>query len=320
MLQAVAAIIAGLVLLVWSAERFVFGASATARNLGVSPMLIGLTIVAIGTSAPEMLVSAIAAWEDRPGLAIGNAVGSNIANIALVLGATALVAPMTVASDTLRREFPAMILTMLAVLVLLLDGELGRLDGMLMLAGGALIIGWITLIGARARRGDPLGREYAQEIPATVGTGRALGWTLVGLLLLLLSSRLVVWGAATTAHALGVSDVLIGLTIVAIGTSLPELAASTMSAHKGEPDIAIGNVIGSNMFNLLPVLGLPGLISPGTLPPGVLSRDYPVMLVLTLALFAMAYRFRTPRRINRLEGGVLLTAFFAYQALLYLTG
>ncbi len=320
MLEFLAAVIGGLILLVWSAERFVLGASATARNLGISPLIIGLTVVGVGTSAPEMLVSGMAAWGGNTGLSIGNAIGSNIANIALVVGATALVLPIDVNSDTLRREFPVMVFIMLLVLLLLVDGDLGRLDGTLLLSGTALLILWVVRLGVKARRDDPLEQEFEHEIPTAMGSGRAMLLMFTGLLVLLVSSRLIVWGAVNVAQLLGVSDLLIGLTIVAVGTSLPELAASIMSTVKGEPDIAIGNVIGSNMFNLLPVLALPGLIHPGAFDPDALRRDYPIMLLFTLVLFIMAYGFRGPRRINRIEGAVLLGGFFAYELLLYFTG
>lgn len=319
MLIYLTAVVGGLVILVWSAERFVFGASATASSLGVSSMVIGLTVVGVGTSAPEMLVSGLAAWGGNPGLAIGNAIGSNITNIGLVLGVTAMVMPITVNSDTLRREFPVMVLVMFAVLALIMDRNLGLVDGLLLLAGAVALVVWVTRIGVVARKDDPLEVEYEHEIPASTGTRRALAITLLGLVFLLLSSRLIVWGAVNLAAALGVSDLLIGLTIVAIGTSLPELAASIMSTIKGEPDIAIGNIIGSNMFNLLPVLALPGLLSPGAIAPQVVSRDYLVMLLLTGVLLLTAWRFRGPRRINRYEGAALLACFFGYQVLLYFT-
>jgi len=310
-----AAVIGGFVLLVWGADRFVFGAAATARNLGVSPLIIGLTIVGIGTSAPEILVSVMAAWQGNPALGVGNAVGSNITNIGLVLGTTALIKPLAVRSETLRREYPLMFAIMLFSLVLLLDGEMSRLDGLLLLAGLVLMVNWMVRLGLR-RDHDPMEDEYAQEIPP-LSTGRALLWLLLGLVLLLGSSRLLVWGAVDIAQAFGISDLVIGLTIVAVGTSLPELAASVMSALRGEPDIAIGNVIGSNMFNLLAVLGLPGLIHPTALAPEVLSRDYVFMIGLSIALFAMAYGFRGDGRINRLEGALLLGGYTAWLFLLY---
>ena len=318
MLTHVAAVVAGFVLLIWGADRFVIGAAATARNLGVSPLIIGITIVGLGTSAPEMLVSAVAAWDGNPTLGVGNALGSNITNIALILGVTAVIAPLQVRSEILRRELPLLLATMLGALMLLLDRNLGRLDGVLLLAGMVLMLYWLTRL-ALAGRADPMVGEYESEIPSSMPTRKALLWLLLGLGLLLVSSRALVWGSVEIASALGVSDLVIGLTIVAIGTSLPELAASVMSARKGEHDIAIGNVIGSNIFNLLVVLGLPGLIHPSELPEMALTRDYAVMVGLTVSLFALSYGFSGPGRINRLEGTLLLVAFVGYQTLLYFT-
>lgn len=317
MLQSSLGIIVGLALLVWGSERFVLGASATARNLGISPLIIGLTIVAIGTSAPEMFVSAMAAANGNPEVSIGNAIGSNIANIGLVIGITAIVAPLSVRSRTLKREFLIMFAVLLLAGGLLLDMELDSIDGIVLMIGFVVLMIVLVNIALHARRQDPLEDEFAQEIPKSMQTKVALVWLLVGLLVLLVSSRMIVWGAINIARAIGVSDLVIGLTIVAVGTSLPELAASFMSAIKGEPDIAIGNVIGSNMFNLLPVLALPGLIAPGPFSPEVLQRDYLVMLVLSITLFITAYGFRGPGRINRWEGGTLLLAFGAYQTFLY---
>jgi cation:H+ antiporter len=309
------AVIVGFVFLVWGADRFVHGAAATARNLGISPMIIGLTIVGIGTSAPEILVSAIAAWQGNPALGVGNALGSNITNIALVLGTTALITPLMVKSETLRREYPVMFSIMLLALMLLIDGEMSRLDGLILMVGLGLMILWMVRLGLR-RDHDPMEDEYEREIPR-VSTPKALLWLAFGLVLLLASSRALVWGAVNIAHAMGISDLIIGLTVVAVGTSLPELAASVISALRKEPDIAIGNVIGSNMFNLLAVLGLPGVIMPHVLEPEVLSRDFPYMIGLSIALFAMAYGFKGDGRLNRWEGLLLLLAYFAYLGWLY---
>jgi cation:H+ antiporter len=317
LLLSVLAVISGFALLVWGADRFVDGAAATARNLGVSSLVIGLTIVGIGTSAPEMLVSAMAAWQGNPGLAVGNALGSNITNIGLVLGITALITPLVVRSETLRREYPLMFAFMLLALWLMMDGELSRLDGVILLIGLLGLILWMVVLGLR-RNHDPLEREFEQEIPRMT-TGTALLWLLLGMVLLLGSSRLLVWGAVNIARAFGISDLVIGLTIVAIGTSLPELAASVMSALRKEPDIAIGNVIGSNMFNLLGVLGLPGVIAPLALEPAILSRDFPFMIGLSIALFVMAYGFRGDGRVNRWEGLLLITGYGAYLGVLYYT-
>ncbi len=320
MLAEILAIAGGFVLLTWSADRFVVGASALAYNLNVSPLIIGLTIVSLGTSAPEILVSAVASLQHNGGLAIGNAIGSNIINVGLILGVTALIVPLKVHSSIVRREMPVLIGVMLLGLLLLLDGSLGRIDGFILLTGMALMLIWMTRIGMKEKSAhDPMSAEFADEVPTSMSMRRAGMWTLVGALLLLASSKLLVWGAVAIAHSMGISDLVIGLTIVALGTSLPELAASLMSALKNEHDIAIGNIIGSNIFNLLAVLGLPGLLDPGPIDPNVLIRDYPVMILLALALFVMAYGFRGTGRINRLEGGLLVTAFVAYQTLLYFT-
>ena len=312
------AIISGFVLLTWSADRFVVGASAIAYNLKVSPLIIGLTIVGLGTSAPEMLVSLVASWQGNSGLAVGNALGSNIINMGLILGVSALIIPLKVHSSIIRRELPVLLLAMVIALLLLLDGTLGRLDGIVLLTGMALVVIWLIRAGLTPQTPeDPMSDEFADEMPTDMGMGRAVLWLVVGGLCLLGSSRLLVWGAVSVAESMGISDLVIGLTVVALGTSLPELAATVMSALKNEHDIAIGNVIGSNIFNLLAVLGLPGLINPGPVDAEVLTRDFPVMVGLTLALFVMAYGFRGPGRINRFEGALLVLAFCGYQTLLY---
>jgi cation:H+ antiporter len=313
-LLSLAAVILGFAVLIWSADRFIYGAAALSRNLGVSPLVIGLTIVGFGTSAPELLVSAFAAAQGNPGLAIGNAVGSNIANIALILGVTALVAPLVVASRILRREMPLLLVVMLFSGALLWDGHLGRLDGGLLFLALAGVLAWIIHDGLRGRTDatDPMGAEFDAEIPKAVPTRRALIWLALGLLLLLASARILVWGAVDVAETLGVSDLIIGLTVIAIGTSLPELAASVTAARHGEPDIAIGNVVGSNIFNLLGVLALPGLLHPAAVPDDVLSRDFPVMAALTLLFLLMAFRLRRPGHIGRAGGLLLLAAFVGY--------
>jgi cation:H+ antiporter len=312
------AVFGGFILLTWSADRFVTGAASVAWNLNISPLIIGLTIVSLGTSAPEILVSGMAAWQGNAGLSIGNALGSNIINIGLVLGMTALITPLNVHSSILRRELPVLMGIMLFAWFLLQDGSLGRIDGSLLLGGMVLLLAWMTRMGIQSQgTRDPMDEEFAEEIQTGISMKRALFWLLLGSIFLLISSRLLIWGAVSIAQHLGISDLIIGLTIVALGTSLPELAASLMSALKHEHDIAIGNVIGSNMFNLLAVLGLPGLIAPGPIDPAVIHRDFPVMVGLTVALFIMAYGFRGPGRINRYEAGLLLIAFIGYQTLLY---
>ncbi|WP_455216739.1 calcium/sodium antiporter [Kaarinaea lacus] len=319
MLMSWLAVLGGFALLVWSAERFVMGASAVARNLGVTPLVIGMTIMGFGTSAPEMLVSIMAAANGNPAIGVGNALGSNIANIGLVIGATALIMPMAVSSGILRREYPVLLLITLLVGALLLDYELGRLDGAILSGGCILLVLWLIRVSKHPHNTDPLETEFEIEIPTGLSMVRATTWTLVGLVVLVVSSRILVWGAVNIAQDLGVSDLVIGLTIIAVGTSLPELAASVMSALKKEHDMAIGNIIGSNMFNLLAVMALPGLIRPSSLESVVFHRDYLVMVAFTFVLFIMAYGFRKPGRVNRYEGVVLLAGFAAYMTWIGIT-
>lgn len=310
------AILVGFVLLVWGADRFVHGAAATARNFGVSTLIVGLTVVGLGTSAPEILVSIMAALSGNPGLAVGNAIGSNITNIGLVLGITALVTPLIVNSITLRREFPLMLLVMLLALALILDHELSRIDGLILLSGLVVMLIWLVRLGKQKHFPEPMTSEFEREIPV-ITLKKSLVLTLLGLIVLLVSSRMLVYGAVNIAQMLGISDLVIGLTVVAIGTSLPELAASVMSALKNEHDIAIGNILGSNMYNLLAVLGLPAIIAPITLEPAVLTRDFVFMIGLSIALFIFAYGIRRPGRINRFEGAALLGGYTAYMVVLY---
>lgn len=316
MLLNIVAIVGGLVLLIAAADRFIAGASTVARQLGAPPLLIGLTIVGLGTSAPEMLVSAMAALNGNPNLGVGNAIGSNVTNIALILGVTALIVPLSASSSILRRELPLLLATSLIVFWLCLDGELSRLDGGLLISGAGL---FLCYLGWLAKRGvdDPITAEFTEELNTGMTPRAAWSWLLLGLLLLPLSANIMVWGAANVASAMGISELVIGLTVVAIGTSLPELAASLSAALKGEHDIAIGNVLGSNMFNLLVVLCMPGLIAPGALDPDAISRDLPVMLGLTAALIAICWPWRGMERISRGEAALLLMAFVGYEFWLY---
>lgn len=314
MLMSLLAIVAGFALLVWSADRFVDGAAATAKHFGMSALLIGILIVGFGTSLPEMVVSAIAAWEGNPGLSLGNAYGSNITNIALILGVTGLIAPITVHSGVIKKEIPLLLGIGLFSGWQLWDGELSRADGIILIAGFFTLIGW-SIFSALRNRHDNLGKEMngqLEEHPMPLKP--ALLWTLIGLTLLVISSRILVWGAVNIAHELGVSDLIIGLTIVALGTSLPELAASVIAARKGEHDIALGNVLGSNMFNLLAVAGIAGVIHPLHVSPEILTRDWPVMMGLIMLLFVMAYGFGKEGRINRPEGAALLACYIAYNS------
>jgi len=313
MLFALLAIIAGLVLLVWSANRFVDGAASTAQHLGMPPLLIGMLVVGFGTSAPEMVVSAVAALDNNPALALGNALGSNIVNISLILGITALIAPLSVHSKIISKELPLLLLASLAVGLMLWDLSLTRIEAILLLIGFVLLVTW-SIRAALKEQGDTLAVDAQQLVDQQTRTLKsAIIWLVVGLILLVISSRILVWGAIDIAQQLGISDLIIGLTIVAIGTSLPELAASIIAAKKGEHDLAIGNIVGSNMFNILAVMGIAGVIEPmSQLSNAVVYRDWIVMLGLTIALFAMAYGFGRQGKINRIEGGFLLVAFIAY--------
>lgn len=310
MLMAIGAIIAGLILLVWSADKFVEASATTASHFGMPPLLIGMVVVGFGTSAPEMAVSALAASQGNPGLALGNAYGSNITNIALILGITALLAPITVHSQVMRKELPILILVTAFAGWQLWDGNLSRMDAIGLMLVFVALIGW-SIYQSFRQPDDALAKEMTEEVHA-MPLRKALLWLVVGLLLLIVSSRILVWGAVDLATMFGISDLVIGLTIVAVGTSLPELASSIIAARKGEHDLALGNILGSNLFNTLAVVGIAGLIAPMSVAPEVLTRDFPVMGALTLVLFAMCYGFRGAGRINRFEGGALLLAFVAY--------
>jgi cation:H+ antiporter len=310
------AVIFGLVLLVWSADRFVEGSASTARHFAMPPLLIGMVIIGFGTSAPEMVVSALAASQGNPGIALGNAYGSNITNIALILGVTALISPIAVHSQVLRKELP--ILTVVTALAAwqIWDGKITRIDAVVLLVVFTGLMGWTIWQGLRTKA-DALGNEMEQELNVrAMPVRRAVFWLMVGLVLLIVSSRILVWGAVEIAHGFGVSDMVIGLTIVAVGTSLPELASSIIAARKGEHDIALGNVLGSNLFNTLAVVGIAGAIHPMAVGPEVFSRDILVMAALTLSLFVFGYGFRGPGRINRIEGAVLLACYVGYTAYL----
>ena len=312
MLGNFAYIVAGLALLIWGADRFVHGAAATARNLGVAPLLVGLTIVAFATSAPEILVSVVSSVRGQPGLAIGNAIGSNIVNIGLVLGLTAMVRSIPIESATLRREMPALLAVSLLTVSLFLDQVLSRVDGIVMLTGLIIVMMWLARLGVRSAANDPIKQDYEAEIPSNVSMPAALGWLAAGLFILLVGADWLVEGAIGAARMLGVSELVIGITIVAFGTSLPELAVSLVSALKREYGLAIGNIVGSNIFNLLAVIGVAGTIMPVTIAPTVLSLHIFVMVAFTLVLFAMTYDYDGKGRLTRLEGLALFAAYAAY--------
>ena len=306
-------VIGGLVLLIWGADRFVHGAGAGARNLGVAPLLVGLTVVAFATSAPEILVSMVAALRGEPGLAFGNAIGSNIVNIGLVLGVVAAIKPIKLASATLRREMPALLAVTLLTVSLFLDTFISRIDGVVMLIGLIIVMIWLTRLGLRSSANDPIVAEFEAEIPDKLSMKLAIFWFIVGLGTLLLGAELLVDGAIGIAREIGVSDVVIGITLVALGTSLPELAVSLVSAFKDEHGMAIGNIVGSNIFNLLAVIGVAAAIQPSAIAPSVLSLHLFVMVAFTLVLFAMTYDYDGKSELSRVEGISLVFAFLGYQ-------
>ena len=318
MLLASGAIIVGLVLLVWSADRFVEGASSLANHLGVSPLIIGITIIGFGTSAPEILVSIIAVMENTPDIAIGNALGSNIANIGLILGVTALITPIPIAKGLFRREYPLLIIATTILAWCLYDGKLDQIDGLALI----LTLVAILLYLVKSHRKDSSNNRIEEELSETIPEGMtllmAIVWIVIGLVLLVGSSKLLVWGATDIAIALGVSQLIIGLTVIALGTSLPELAASIASLKKGVPDMAIGNVIGSNLFNSLAVIGLPALMTNFSIDPNAVSRDLPVVGGLTILLLCYSRFPASPTQsLSRLKGISLLACFVTYQAYLY---
>ena len=319
MILAVVALIAGLALLVWSADRFVDGAAATARYAGMPPLLIGMLIVGFGTSAPEMVVSAMAASDGNPALALGNAYGSNITNIALILGLVALLSPIAVHSQVLKKELPILMLVTVFAGWQLFDHQLSSLDAWCLLGVFFVLMAWSVYQGMKSPQ-DALATEMNEELTQSSMTlKQAIIWLLVGLVLLIVASRMLVYGAVFIAQSLGVSDLVIGLTVVAVGTSLPELASSLIAIKKGEHDIALGNVIGSNLFNTLAVVGIAAAIEPMAVDAVVLTRDWTLMAVLTAALFVMGYGYKKQGRINRLEGAVLLAVFIGYTGYLVST-
>ena len=311
MLLAVIAIIVGFVALVWSADRFVAGSAATARNLGMAPIMIGLTIVSLGTSAPEIIVSGNAALSGASDLGVGNAIGSNLANIGMVLAITALIAPIPIRGSLLKRDLPLLLAATALGAACLWDHHLSRLNGVLLLGGMITVL--CLLIYGKSHGEHAEEEVHVEDIP-TMSKGRAWTWLFIGLICLIASSEVLVWGAKTSATELGVSPLIIGLTIIAVGTSLPELAASVASALKGHHDIALGNVIGSNMFNIMAVMAVPALIMPPQLDASVLNRDYAAMTALTALLALMLViliKTKKSPRIGR-SAGILMLAFYGY--------
>jgi len=303
----------GFVGLIWGADKFVFGASALARNAGVSPLLIGLTIVAFGTSAPEIFSSAVSALEDKPELAIGNAFGSNLFNIGVALGVAAILRPLTPPKSLIKKELPALILVTLVTGVLLFDLFIGTFDALVLIAL-SLFLGYKLLRKKKACdviEPDTLSEETSasDEEPET-RTWQAVAYMLLGLILLIVSAEALVASASAIAETLGVSEAVIGLTIVAFGTSLPELAASITCVLKGHYDLAIGNIVGSNILNLLAVLPFPGLLSPGLIQAPLLFRDFAALTLLTLLLAAFCYYAVTRgKQLGRVSGVIFLSIY-----------
>ncbi|MBY7733188.1 MULTISPECIES: calcium/sodium antiporter [Vibrio] len=315
MLEAIAFLIIGLGFLVWSADKLVYGAAALARNFGISPLVIGMTILAMGSSAPEMMVSATAALDGKTDTAVGNVLGSNIANIALILGITALIKPLSISSGVIRRELPLMIGVTLLAGALLWDNHLGFYEGVLLFVlFAAFLFAMLQISRSEKKNGDAFLEEQESEVPEGVSNPKAAMWVVVGLIILPLAANMLVDNAVVIAKFFGMSDLVIGLTIIAVGTSLPELAASLAGVMKGEDDMAVGNIIGSNVFNILAVMGIPGILNPSILSEFAMGRDFWVMLGVSLLLVVMA--LGKSRSVNRIEGGVLIVTFVAYQSYL----
>jgi len=324
MILPIVSLVAGIAVLVWSADKFVDGAVGVAKFCGMSTLLIGMVIVGFGTSAPEMVVSALSALQGNPELALGNAYGSNIANIALILGFTALITPLLVKRSVLRKDLPVLIGVTALAIVLVADGSVSRMNGIVFLAVFFAVMGWNIYSEIRSSKkekaavAEPTGNDAgSDEGTEKAGLGKSIFWLLLGIVLLVVSSKMLVWGAVEIARSLGMSDLLIGLTIVAIGTSLPELASSIAAARKGEDDLAVGNIIGSNLFNTLMVVGIAASIAPmESVESAMLTRDMPLMAALTLALLVLGFRRKGDGRINRIAGGVLLAVYIGYMGLL----
>lgn len=323
MLLPVIAIVAGLIVLVFGADRFVAGAAALARHFGLPPLLIGIVVIGFGTSTPELLVSATGALRGTPGIALGNAYGSNITNILLILGICAMISPLRVTDDANRRELPLLLGATALTAVLIHNGLISRLDAVILLLFFCVSM-YFTISHAKTPENAlpaderKVASEIASDIkPMRIGT--AVFWLIVGLALMLLSSNMLVWGAVAVAHHFGISDLIIGLTVVAVGTSLPELASSVVATRRGEDDLALGNIIGSNNFNTLVVIGVAGLISPLPAEHDLLWRDIPIMAFVTVLLYIFCKCRPSRDRITRSEGAVLFLLYAAYTTYLILT-
>lgn len=309
--MALITMIISFVALLWAANHLVTGAAGLAYYYRITPLIIGLTLVAMGTSVPEIMVAINAAVEGHPDLAIGNAIGSNIANIGLVLGITIILRPLALQSSLLRREYPLLFLIMLFAYSLMLDGYLGVLDGCLFLAVCVALIGYLVFIGRHARN-DALSREFKQSINIKRPMKANMISLIIGLTILPLSGHFLVNSTVKIAHGLGMSNLVMGLTIIAIGTCLPNIVTSIVAAFKGHDDIAVGNILGSNMFNLLIVMAFPSIIDPSAISNTVLWRDIPVMFVITLVLLLVNHNYKNKKKIERWHGGLLLLIYFCY--------
>jgi len=316
---AILATVVGLAALAWSADRFVDGAAAVARYLGMPSLLVGMLVIGFGTSAPELVVSGFAAAGGQPELAFGNALGSSIANIGLILGVTAIVTPVLVHRGIVRKELPVLLGVTVLLGVLMLDRQLSRADAVVLVVVLAALITW-SILEARRAPGDSLAKDVeAEAVEHPLSRKAAWIWLGAGLVMLVISSRVLVWGAVGIATELGWSELVIGLTVVALGTSAPELASSIAAARKGQNDLALGNVIGSNLFNTLGVVGLAGLIAPAGVSSELLTRDIPVALAFALALVLFALWPLGRGRVTRIEGGLLVIGYVVYMAVLFAT-
>ncbi len=311
------AILIGFVALLWSADRFITGAASIAFQSGMSKMLIGLTIVAFGTSAPEIMVSFFAALDNSSNMAVGNAIGSNLANIGLVLGITALIAAIPATSKMVKTEMPILVIVTLIAGYTLHDQTISFLDSILLFSG---LLAFTVYLFKQQQSNDTLLKEEEEDVEHFTGLSTNQAWIhfTTGLIILLLSANLLVWGAKEIAIALEVPELIIGLTIVAIGTSLPELAASVTSALRGHHEIAFGNIIGSNIFNLLIVMAIPGFVGGANLDANIFTRDYLAMFSITMLwVILMWIAVIRKKAFSRLSGGLLLLTYSAYYVVLY---
>ena len=316
MLLATALFIIGLLLVVYSADRLVYSASILCRAVGIPPLIIGLTVVSVGTSLPEIIVSSAAALHGQVDLAIGTAIGSNIINILLILGLAALLHPFTVHSDILRREVPLMLIVSLLAGYVLYDGELSLFDGVFLLALAVLWLLFTVKIARLAERqgNDSLTREQVAALPREGSLPGAFLWLGIALIIMPMATRMVVDNATVLANFFAMSELTIGLTAIALGTSLPELATAIAGVRKGENDIAIGNIIGSNFFNIAIVLGIPALLAPGAFNPLAFTRDYGMMVIVSVIFALLCWR---RQQIGRVAGALLTGGFIAWLAMLW---